>query len=50
MQRPGRSAGTASPIRSLRVLQKAGFTTIGTEISYAPARSAEIEETILRLA
>ena len=34
---------------SLRVLQKAGFTIIGTEISYAVARDAEIEETILRL-
>jgi RimJ/RimL family protein N-acetyltransferase len=34
---------------SLRVLRKAGFTIIGTEISYAPARNVEIEETILRL-
>jgi RimJ/RimL family protein N-acetyltransferase len=36
-------------VGSLRVLQKAGFTIIGTAISYANARSAEIEETILRL-
>jgi len=36
-------------VRSLRVLQKAGFTPIGTEVSYANARRAEIEETILRL-
>jgi RimJ/RimL family protein N-acetyltransferase len=34
---------------SLRVLHKAGFTDIGTEISFANARNAEIEETILRL-
>jgi RimJ/RimL family protein N-acetyltransferase len=34
---------------SLRVLQKAGFQIIGTEVSYAPGRAAEIEETILRL-
>jgi RimJ/RimL family protein N-acetyltransferase len=34
---------------SLRVLQKAGFRAIGTEISYANARDAVIEETILRL-
>lgn len=34
---------------SLRVLRKAGFTIIGTEISYASARDTEIEETILRL-
>lgn len=34
---------------SIRVLQKAGFRATGTEISYANARGAEIEETILRL-
>ena len=34
---------------SLRVLQKAGFEIIGTEKSFAPARGAEIGETILRL-
>lgn len=34
---------------SLKVLRKAGFTTIGTEVSYANARDAEIEETVLRL-
>jgi RimJ/RimL family protein N-acetyltransferase len=34
---------------SLKVLQKAGFAPVGTEISYANARDAEIEETILRL-
>lgn len=34
---------------SLRVLLKAGFSVIGNEVSYAPARGSEIEETILRL-
>ena len=34
---------------SLRVLQKSGFTAIGTERSFAPGRDEEIEETILRL-
>ncbi|MCC8249117.1 GNAT family N-acetyltransferase [Saccharothrix sp. NEAU-S10] len=34
---------------SLRVLQKAGFTITGTEIAYAPARNADVEETVLRL-
>jgi hypothetical protein len=34
---------------SLRVLQKAGFHPIGTEVSFAPGRGAEIEETILEL-
>jgi RimJ/RimL family protein N-acetyltransferase len=33
---------------SLRVLQKAGFTVIGTENSFAPGRNSTIEETILR--
>jgi hypothetical protein len=31
------------------VLQRAGFAIIGTEISFANGRNAEIEETILRL-
>lgn len=34
---------------TLRVLQKAGFHPIGTEVSFAPGRAAEIEETILEL-
>ncbi|MEV1330356.1 GNAT family N-acetyltransferase [Micromonospora costi] len=34
---------------SLTVLQRAGFEVVGTEISYANGRKAEIEETILRL-
>jgi hypothetical protein len=32
-----------------RVLQRAGFTIVGTDVSYANARNADIEETILRL-
>ena len=34
---------------SLRVLGKAGFQAVGTERSFAQARQAEIEETVLRL-
>lgn len=34
---------------SLRVLEKTGFRIIGVEVSFAPARGAEIEETILQL-
>ncbi|WP_188135422.1 GNAT family N-acetyltransferase [Lentzea indica] len=34
---------------SMRVLTKAGFEVVGTEISYATARKEEIEETILKL-
>ena len=34
---------------SLRVLEKAGFRIIDTEVSFAPGRGAEIEESILRL-
>jgi hypothetical protein len=31
------------------VLQRAGFAVVGTDVGYANARQAEIEETILRL-
>jgi RimJ/RimL family protein N-acetyltransferase len=34
---------------SLRVLEKTGFRIIDTEVSFAPAREGEIEETILQL-
>jgi RimJ/RimL family protein N-acetyltransferase len=34
---------------SMRVLEKAGFKVIGTERSFAQARQAEIEESVLRL-
>jgi hypothetical protein len=36
-------------VGSLKVLQRAGFAIIGTEISFANGRNKEIEETILRL-
>jgi RimJ/RimL family protein N-acetyltransferase len=47
--RPLYARAASDNIGSLRVLQRAGFTIIGTEISYANARSTEIEETVLRL-
>jgi RimJ/RimL family protein N-acetyltransferase len=47
--RPIRARVASDNIGSLRVLQKVGFQTVGTEVSYAPARDAEIEETILEL-
>ncbi|MFC9255312.1 GNAT family N-acetyltransferase [Amycolatopsis thailandensis] len=47
--RPLHARAASDNLGSLRVLQKAGFTIIGTENSYASARDAEIEETILRL-
>ncbi|MEN3612204.1 GNAT family N-acetyltransferase [Plantactinospora sp. ZYX-F-223] len=34
---------------SLRVLRRAGFEVVGVETSFANARQAEIEETLLRL-
>ena len=34
---------------SLRVPEKNGFDVVDTEVSWAPARGTEIEETILRL-
>jgi RimJ/RimL family protein N-acetyltransferase len=36
-------------IGSLRVLEKAGFKAVGTEVSYAAARGTAIEETVLEL-
>jgi RimJ/RimL family protein N-acetyltransferase len=47
--RPLHARAASDNIASLRVLRKAGFDIIGTEISYAAARRGEIEETILRL-
>jgi RimJ/RimL family protein N-acetyltransferase len=47
--RPIRARAASDNPGSLRVLQKAGFRPIGTEVSFAPARAAEIEETILEL-
>ena len=47
--RPLFARAASDNVGSLKVLRKAGFAIIGTEISYANARRAEIEETILRL-
>ena len=47
--RPLRARAASDNIGSLRVLQKAGFHPIGTELSFAPGRATEIEETILEL-
>jgi RimJ/RimL family protein N-acetyltransferase len=47
--RPIRARVASDNIGSLRVLQKTGFRSVGTETSYAPARCSEIEETLLEL-
>jgi RimJ/RimL family protein N-acetyltransferase len=47
--RPVYARAASDNAGSLRVLEKAGFQIIGTEVSYATARGTEIEETILRL-
>jgi RimJ/RimL family protein N-acetyltransferase len=47
--RPLHARAASDNIGSLRVLHKAGFQTQETEIGYASARGAEIEETVLRL-
>jgi RimJ/RimL family protein N-acetyltransferase len=47
--RPLHARAASDNAGSLRVLEKNGFRIIGTEISFAPARGADIEETILRL-
>lgn len=47
--RPLHARAASDNVGSLRVLKRAGFAIIGTEVSYANARSTEIEETVLRL-
>jgi RimJ/RimL family protein N-acetyltransferase len=47
--RPLRARAASDNVGSLRVLAKAGFAVVGTEIAYANARGTDIEETILRL-
>ena len=47
--RPLHARAASDNIGSLKVLQHAGFTITGTEISFAAGRGAEIEETILVL-
>ncbi|HEX5204761.1 GNAT family N-acetyltransferase [Paractinoplanes rhizophilus] len=48
-RRPLHARAASDNTGSLRVLRKAGFQPRGTEIGYANARGAEIEETVLRL-
>jgi RimJ/RimL family protein N-acetyltransferase len=47
--RPRLARAASDNVSSLRVLEKNGFQIIGTEMAFAPARGAEIEETILQL-
>ena len=47
--RPLRARVASDNVGSLRVLQKSGFRILDTERSFANARGAEIEETILEL-
>jgi RimJ/RimL family protein N-acetyltransferase len=47
--RPLRARAASDNVGSLKVLQKVGFTVVGTENAFARARNREIEETILRL-
>jgi len=47
--RPLFARAASDNVRSLKVLQRAGFVVIGTEMSFANGRNTEIEETILRL-
>jgi len=47
--RPIRARAASDNAGSLRVLQKASFLPIGTELSFAPGRATEIEETIFEL-
>jgi RimJ/RimL family protein N-acetyltransferase len=48
--RPIQARVASDNAASLRVLQKMGFQPIATEVSFAPGRAAEIEETVLELA
>ena len=47
--RPLYGRAASDNLGSLRVLAKAGFVPVGTDVGYANARGGEIEETILRL-
>jgi RimJ/RimL family protein N-acetyltransferase len=47
--RPLHARAASDNVGSLKVLGKAGFRIVGTEISHACGRNAEIEETILCL-
>ena len=47
--RPLRARAASDNVGSLRVLHKAGFQILRTEVAFAPGRGTEIEETILQL-
>lgn len=47
--RPLHARAASDNAGSLRVLEKAGFRIVDTEVSFAHGRGADIEETILRL-
>ena len=47
--RPLHARAASDNIGSLTVLRRAGFQIVGTEVSYANGRGADIEETVLRL-
>lgn len=47
--RPLHARAASDNLASLRVLEKAGFRAVGTEVSYAAGRGADVEETILEL-
>jgi len=47
--RPLHARAASDNAGSLKVLTKAGFEVVGTDVGYAAARKAEIEETVLRL-
>ena len=48
-ERPLDARAASDNVGSLRVLEKAGFRRVGVNRDFAPGRSEEIEETILRL-
>ncbi|SES33625.1 Protein N-acetyltransferase, RimJ/RimL family [Lentzea xinjiangensis] len=48
-ERPVHARVAADNAASARVLTRAGFQVVGTEVSYAAARGTEIEETVLLL-
>jgi RimJ/RimL family protein N-acetyltransferase len=47
--RPVFARAASDNVGSLKVLERAGFAIVSTEVGYASARGAEIEETTLRL-